>query len=346
MDRLGVFGLCVVLLLACGACARPWTFAPPGRLAQRTSAAPASEYPASHAIAHGFAGGYGRVEQSRLRVTRLPEVTGAVAVHVSWLDAPADAIADPAAEFSDATGGLRLRSAFRRARRRIAADHRNYYSWPATRDLLWGISAASILANTSLDGDFQDWYQDDVRCRGLDDCSSFWKVFGEGEIFVPAFAGLAVLGTMLDDRPLFEMTGEFGGRTTRAYLVGTPPMLFMQCCLGGSRPGEVSDGSYWRPFEDNNGVSGHAFVGAVPFMTAARMSENRLVKGCFYFFSTLPAWSRVNDDSHYLSQAALGWWMAYLACRAVDQTQQEERNWTLTPVATPGMAGAAVIFRR
>jgi hypothetical protein len=237
------------------------------------------------------------VEQSRLRVTRLPEI------HASWLDAPADAIVNPAAEFSDTDRGFHLRSAFRRARCRIAADHRNYYSWSTTRDLLLGIGAASILANTSLDGDFQDWYQDDVRCRGLDDCSSFWKVFGEGKIFIPAFVGFTALGTMLDDRPLFEMTGEFSGRTTRAYLVGTPPMVFMQYCLGGSRPGEECRESDWRPFKSDNGVSGHAFVGAVPFITAARMSENRLVKGCFYFFSTLPAWSRVNDDSPW----AGGW---------------------------------------
>ncbi len=142
------------------------------------------------------------------------------------------------------------------------------------------------------------------------------------------------------------MTGDFGKRVTRSYLVGAPPMLLMQSVLGGSRPGENSVGSQWKPFDDDNAVSGHAFIGAVPFITAAKMTENPWAKGVFYACSVLTPWSRVNDDSHYMSQAILGWWMAYLACNAVDDTQRESRSMTLTPIITPQMTGMALVLRR
>ncbi len=228
----------------------------------------------------------------------------------------------------------------------IKCDYRHYYSCRTGRDLLLCVGAAAIMANTSIDQDFQDWVQDDVRSSGSDDFASFWKTFGEGEYFVPAWAGLALVGSVLDDLPAMRTVGDFGYRTTRSYLVGTPPMLFMQYCLGASRPVEPN-GSQWHPFQDNNGVSGHAFCGAVPFITAAQMSENCCVKGGFYFLSTLTGWSRVNDDSHYLSQAWMGWWMAYLSCRAVSDTEEhKKRCYTVAPMVAPGTVGMLMEYRK
>ena len=126
-------------------------------------------------------------------------------------------------------------------------------------------------------------------------------------------------------------------------------MLFMQACLGASRPDEQTYESRWQPFADNNAVSGHAFVGAMPFLTAGRMLEQHdrpYMAGCLYFCSTLPAWSRVNDDAHYFSQACLGWWMAYLACRAVNDTEQEYRHLTFTPLAMNDTVGIQAVFER
>ena len=103
-------------------------------------------------------------------------------------------------------------------------------------------------------------------------------------------------------------------------------MLSLQVLTGGSRPGETTATSYWKPFDDNNGASGHAFIGAIPFISAAKMSDNIWLKGGLYAASTLPALSRVNDDDHYFSQIFLGWWVAYLAGSAVDRTDDAHRN--------------------
>jgi len=207
------------------------------------------------------------------------------------------------------------------------------------------VGLAAPLANTSLDEDFQSWYQRDVRSSGTDDFARFWKTFGEGQIFIPAFAGLAFAGDLLEGLPLCGAAGEYAGRVTRAYLVGAPPMLLMQLVLGASRPDETALGSQWKPFDDSNAVSGHAFVGAVPFIAAARMTDRPVLKTGFYLASTFTAWSRINDNAHYFSQAALGWWMAWLACRAVDEPDLRRRRVCFEPWGQPGTLGMALFCR-
>ena len=243
-------------------------------------------------------------------------------------------------------GPTRLRLLFGRMGNNIGQDYRNYYSCSTLRDLSLAIALAAPFANTSLDDDFDAWYQRDVRSSDTDNFASSWKTFGEGQIFIPAFAGLWLVGGMLEDWPVMGAVGTFGGRATRAYLVGGPPMLLMQFFLGGGRPGEHAVGSQWRPFQDSNAVSGHAFIGAVPFITAAKMTENRWAKSALYICSTFTAWSRVNDHDHYLTQACLGWWMAYLACRSVDETDRRDRCFEVMPLVSPEMAGVGVVYRR
>ena len=149
---------------------------------------------------------------------------------------------------------------------------------------------------SSLDQDFSDWYQQQVRSPGTDDMASFWRGFGEGWVFIPAMFGLGAAGA-LGDGPVADTVREFGFRAGRTYAVGAPALILLQRGLGASRPGETPDQSHWRPFLDENSASGHAFIGAVPFLTAAEMVESPLLKGGLYVASALPAWSRVNDDA-------------------------------------------------
>ncbi len=242
--------------------------------------------------------------------------------------------------------GPQLRRWLRESACKVRTDHAFFYSRHTVRDLALGVALAAPLANTSLDHDFRNWWQDDVRSSGTDDLAAFWKPFGEGAIFIPAMACLGLVGRALRDRPLFDVGGELGSRATRAYLVGGPPMLFMQAMLGASRPGETPLDSQWRPFYDTNAVSGHAFMAAVPFITAARMTENRSARALLYLGSTCTAWSRVNDDAHYLSQAILGWYMAYLACRSVDGTERGEQPLSLVPLVCPELSGLGIEWRR
>ncbi len=228
----------------------------------------------------------------------------------------------------------------------VCCDYHNYYHWQTAADFGLVLAFGAVLANTSMDDNFQGWYQRDMRSPGTDDLASFWKTFGEGHLIIPSVACLALAGAYFDDWPLLADAGGFGARATRAYLVGAPPMLLMQYCLGGSRPGETSHESQWKPFDDNNAVSGHAFIGAVPFITLAMMTDNPWNKATFYLCSTLTGYSRINDNAHYLSQVCLGWTMAYLACRSINQTDRRHRSVVFTPVASPEMSGMMLVVSR
>ncbi len=143
--------------------------------------------------------------------------------------------------------------------------------------------------------------------------------------------------------------GNFVARTARGYVTGTPLLLTTQVVLGGNRPAHGQ--SYWKPFSgEDHTASGHAYVGAVPFITAAQMSDNFWAKSAFYTLSALPAWSRVNDDSHYLSQSILGWYLAYLSVRAVSETENQRRlpkGLTIFPVVeSNGGVGIGFSLRR
>ncbi len=97
-----------------------------------------------------------------------------------------------------------------------------------------------------------------------------------------------------------------GERSLRGSFVGAPPLIIMQQLTGGSRPTETDENSEWHPFRDKNGISGHAFMGSLPFITAAKMTDNRGYKVLFYAGSAIAPLSRVNDNAHYPSQVALG----------------------------------------
>jgi membrane-associated phospholipid phosphatase len=143
--------------------------------------------------------------------------------------------------------------------------------------------------------------------------------------------------------------GEYACRTTRGYLVGTPSLLVFQSLLGSDRPSSGNArGSYWHPFYEDHAVSGHSFIGAIPFITAAQMVEKPWQKGVFYACSMLTAWSRVNDNQHYLSQAVLGWYLAYLSVRSVSQTEGTRlpKGLTIFPVTEDRCVGIGFLYKR
>ena len=122
-------------------------------------------------------------------------------------------------------------------------------------------------------------------------------------------------------------------------------MLLMQEVLGSSRPADTGMPSQWSPFHASNGVSGHAFMGSVPFITAANMTDNIWAKAGLYFCSTFTGWSRINDDKHYLSQVCLGWWMGYLSCQAVEGTHRANQHFSVTPLVSPEMTGIGLTYQ-
>lgn len=170
------------------------------------------------------------------------------------------------------------------------------------------LAGGGLLANTSGDREAHEFYQDNLRSGAANTLSDVSKVPGEVFVAVPLILGVHLLS---DEGPV----AVWAERSLRALFLGGPLGLAVQSATGGARPKEGE--SKWKPFKDNNGLSGHAFVGAVPFITAAKMEDGALEKSILYAASALPALSRINDGEHYLSQAFLGWYLAYLSSSVV-----------------------------
>ncbi len=151
---------------------------------------------------------------------------------------------------------------------------------------------------------------------------------------LPVYAGAWALGSLLPESEFSHNSKTWGEQTIRGFIVGAPPVLLLQRATGGSRPDETAVGSEWQPFQDNNGVSGHAFMGALPFITAAKMSDKLGWKVTWYAASALAPMSRAADGAHYPSQVALGWGMAFLAATAVHTTDSPNARLRILPTAT------------
>ncbi|MFC1497228.1 phosphatase PAP2 family protein [Verrucomicrobiota bacterium] len=228
----------------------------------------------------------------------------------------------------------------------VKCDYINFYSGENLLKLGGGLAAGAILANSTADEDIYEWYTNDVKSANTDDMADMVKEFGNGLITVPVYAGAYALSVFGDGNKACDIAGEWGQRSLRAIIVGGPAMLALQVTTGGSRPtdDEHEYDSTWRPFEDGNGVSGHSFMGAVPFISAAKMTKNRAAKSLFYAGSVLCGLSRINDEDHYFSQSLLGWWMAYLAVTSVDKTQAEDQLVSISPILINDCAGVGITW--
>ena len=237
---------------------------------------------------------------------------------------------------------------------KIRSDFRNFYSRENFTNLLVGYGVHAVISNSSVDQNLRNWYQNHIRSSALNEGSAGVRDMGAHWAITPV-AAVSVLyySEKIADRIHFfdtrggSVLGEFASRTTRAYLVGTPTMLVSQILIGAGRPNSLNPTSHWQPFVHANGVSGHAFVGALPLITLAQMSDNFWLKTGFYTCSTLTAWSRFNDDKHYFSQCLLGWYLAYLSCRAVSRTEYQllPRGLTVFPIVESRTTGIGFVYQ-
>ena len=206
----------------------------------------------------------------------------------------------------------------------VKRDYSEFYS--SDRFIRMGIvfTGGALIANTDFDQDFQERNAGNIF--SVDDSYNV-KQLGEGKYLIPLSLISAGIGHWLNDGSELTGIGKWGERTARAYFVGGPTVLATQLLTGASRPDEDKQISDWKPFNDSNGVSGHAFIGSVPFLTIAYMNnDNAIIKYSAYLASTLAALSRINDNKHYLSQAILGWYLGWESVDSVYSVDSNKKN--------------------
>ncbi len=230
---------------------------------------------------------------------------------------------------------------------RLVVDQLSFYSKESVLGLGFAFGAGALIANTSVDDQLQNHFQSSVRGASSVEWFEFLhsnKELGNGVYTLPVFGAAWLAKEVIDGPPMFETFGLWGERSMRGFVVGAPPLVLMQVLTGGSRPHETIRGSEWHSFSDNNGVSGHAFMSSLPFITAAKLSENPWQKTFWYTASAIGPLSRVNDNAHYPSQVGLGWAMAYIAATAIHQTDTGKRGWTLAPQSSLTSSGFALQY--
>jgi membrane-associated phospholipid phosphatase len=240
-------------------------------------------------------------------------------------------------------------SRFPRASRagfKVLEDYRNFYSCESLVCLTAAFGAGALMANTGFDTTMQGSWQRGVEPTQLGTFFSDCKPLGEGMYALPVFGAAAVTGLVFEGTAAGDVVGEWGSRTLRMFVVGAPPLYVMQWVTGASRPNQEI-GSQWHSFADNNGVSGHAFVGAIPFLAAADMVESPLLKGTLYVCSTFVGFSRMTDNAHFPSQVFLGWYLAWASSRAVSATEMHFAGMEVKVVPLPmaDLGGLAVEAR-
>lgn len=205
----------------------------------------------------------------------------------------------------------------------VKRDFSNYLKIDTLLPLGKFFITAGVLANTGLDKSIAHHWQKDIRSKKTNAFFALPKIMG-GLCFyyVPLYFGPMLIGHYRDESLPGNVLYHFGYRGLRTVLLGGVQQAVFTHILGSDRPCKKTT-ARWRPFKHCTGVSGHAFYGAVPFLSAAMMSDPPLLRYGLYVASTLPGISRINSDAHYLSQVILGWSLAFLSARSVYQSDGE-----------------------
>lgn len=222
-------------------------------------------------------------------------------------------------------------------------DHRRHYQSEVLLDLLPPLLLAGSLANTNADQWIRDTWQDDIRSNTSNDISRVFLRVGDAaqnKISLPIYSITMLAAGYDGDEQHDSAAATWAARSLRANILGGPQAFVLTYGLGSHRPQVGS--SHWNPDNDNDGVSGHTFYGAVPFLTAARMVEQDHWRYTLYALSVMPGISRINDNQHYTSQVVMGWSLAWLATRTVANSGTNASDFSVTPLVLPD--GAYVVF--
>jgi membrane-associated phospholipid phosphatase len=203
--------------------------------------------------------------------------------------------------------------------RQIGRTGRRLYTRRNFLKLAGATAGGAALTYSGVDEMFDEWHRNHVRGDSSDGVSHLAKEFGENYI---AFAALAY--GLADWALPGTAIGRWGRQCFTATACGLPVLWTWQRALGGSRPSDEKPwGPRYRPLTDENSVSGHTFLAAVPFLVAAREIKHPIASAGMRALSPVTGWSRINDERHYLSQVLLGYGLAWEAVRAADVSPAE-----------------------
>jgi hypothetical protein len=226
----------------------------------------------------------------------------------------------------------------------IKHDYCNFYCGKPILCLAGAVAIVAPLANTREDINFRNWYQDHVNKNSAKTPESVGHTLGNVAYTLPVVLNVGLIGHCCFEEDSWGWcVGEWGLRSFRAMAVGAPALLSLQYGLGADRPEDGN--SYWRPFKSSHGASGHAFVGSIPFLTAASMTDSIWLQSAFVAGSFISPWSRIHIDAHYLSQVILGYTISCLSVTSVNMTESQRVHVSVEPMQVGEGTGVGLHLR-
>lgn len=168
---------------------------------------------------------------------------------------------------------------------------------------------------TAVDGQVQR-FASDHRSEGGDDFSSAVRKMGQPEVFATASLAILATGLLSGNRKIRDA----GVRVTAGLALTGVLVTAAKFTAGRARPSkDGSDSDDFAPFSGaTSAPSGHT---AMAFALATSLSDairNPWVTALLYTGATGTAWSRVNDNAHWLSDVVAGAALGIVSARFMD----------------------------
>ena len=223
----------------------------------------------------------------------------------------------------------------------------HHVQWYEAAAVLGGVVALS-----ALDEPVQRWAQRN-RSPTSNDISSVFRKEGEPIFYGGVSFGTLALGVVTKNRDIQRA----GGRMMAAVLFSGLASEGVKRLVGRSRPNERVGAFEFHPFTSLKDSAGSTTRSSFPsghttaaFAIATSLSDDihePLVSVALYTFAVGTAYSRVNDNRHWLSDTALGAALGIATAKFVNGHWQffglKPPGFLLTPTGTPTL-GYAVSF--
>ena len=197
--------------------------------------------------------------------------------------------------------------------------------------LLAGLGAGAMAIDQSVRNNFQE-----DRTTFRNHLSDVGNAFGNKLYVYPALALGALGGKAFGSKGLTRISWH----ALEATAIAGASVEIVKTLTGRRRP-DISpqDAFVFRGFtvQDNSFPSGHTAIAFALATTLSGETRDHWSDAAFYTAATLTAFSRVNDDKHWLSDTVVGAAFGIMSARLV-------QRWHRPLIVGPGVVAASVAF--
>ena len=189
--------------------------------------------------------------------------------------------------------------------------------------------AAAVVGGTSLlllvDAPVKRFAQDN-RTSTTDDAARFFRHFGQPEVYATVSLGLVGAGLVAGKPELARM----GGRAVGSVGLAGASTLALKALFGRPRPNQGGPVVDFDPFGASEGLpSGHSAVAFALATSLAQDIHRTWATVALYTLATGTAWSRIDQNEHWLSDVALG------AAIGITSAKLASGRWQMFGIRTP-----------